>query len=267
MSKTSYHRTARFTAALGACVCAVSLAGTALAHKTFLAPHQMVWEAGETITVSFTSALAYPDLQFAIGADRIESAAAHVAHEAVESLSYEEADASLEISFDTQAQGYGVLAVTTHPRSGEIPPEDVALYFEELDADHAVRDRFDALPGDPALVRSYAKLSKTVFCVAECGGGGRVFSPLGHALEFVPVQGDSRSFTLFREGEPLGDHRVFIDTVDGQLHHARTNAAGRFEVTEAVTGTVLMSAVWIDVPEAADGTYHSDQASLTIHLD
>lgn len=267
MLKATNHRMARVIATLGASIGAVLLAGTALAHKTFLAPHQMVWGAGDMITVSFTSALAYPDIQFAIGRDRIKDAVAYVASDEVESLTYAQTETSLEISFDTETEGFGVLAVTTLPRSGEIPAEDVELYFDELDASQAVRDRFDALPGEPALMRSYSKLSKTVFCVAECSGGGAVFSPLGHALEFVPVQGESRSFALFRDGQALAGHRVFIDTVDGRTHRTRTNDMGRFEVTEAATGTVLMSAVWIDVPTSADGNYHSDQASLTINLD
>lgn len=265
--KTDTH-TLRLKSAVAGGLAALIASSAAFGHKTFLASGEAIWPAGQTVEIAMTSALEYPDIQFGLGQDRIAFASAIVGNVAVEEFAYAETETSLAIRFTPPATGLGVLAVSTHPRSGEIPPESIDVYFEEIDADADVQAAFHALPGSPALMRSYSKLTKTIFCVETCEGGeDAVFTPLGQALEFVPVQDEARRFALYQDGSILAGHRVTIHTPDGRHFDAQTDATGGFAVSGDLDGEVLLSAIWIDLPDAPDGNYHSDQATMTVRLD
>ncbi len=247
---------------------ALLASSAAFGHMTFLASSEAIWPAGETIEIAMTSALEYPDIQFGLDQGRVAFVSATVGGVAVDGLSYAESETALGIRFTPTSAGLGVLAVSTHPRSGEIPPESIDVYFEEIDADADVQAAFHALPGSPALMRSYSKLTKTIFCVATCEGGEEaVFTPMGQALEFVPVQNEARRFALYQDSETLADHRVTIHTPEGRHFDALTDETGRFTVSAELDGEVLLSAIWIDLPETPDGNYHSDQATMTVRLD
>lgn len=251
-----------------AAVLATLVAGGALAHKTFLASPQAVWPAGQAVTIAMTSALEYPDMESPLARERVARATARIGTTEINAFDFSETETSLDIRFRPVATGYGVLAVVTHPRSGEIPPESVDVYFEEIDADPQVQAAFHALTGTPALMRSYSKLTKTFFCVEACEGNNAAwYEPLGIPLEFV-VSGDLEGrFALYQDGQPLAGHRVTIHTPDGRYSDAHTDDAGEFSVAADISGEVLLSAVWIDLPESPDGNYHSDQATLTVRLD
>jgi len=262
------NRSPRMKTVFAGGLAALLASSAAFGHKTFLASSEAIWPSGETVEVAMTSALEYPDIQFGLGQDRIAFASATVGGVAVEELAYAEAETSLTIRFTPSSTGLGVLAVSTHPRSGEIPPESIDVYFEEIDANADVQAAFHALPGSPALMRSYSKLTKTIFCVETCDGGeAAVFTPVGQALEFVPVRGEARRFALYQDSETLAGHRVMIHTPDGRHFDALTDEVGGFTVSTELDGEVLLSAIWIDLPDSPDGNYHSDQATMTVRLD
>jgi|GEM_PF-1332818 len=250
-----------------AAILAAAICAPANAHKTYLASERQIWREGETIQVSLTSALAFPDIQFGVTADRVAFAVAMVGGEGVSTLSYAETETALNIHFAPERIGFAVLATSTHPRSGEISPGDVDMYFEELDADPAVQQAFHALPGEQTLMRSYSKHTKTFFCVATCEAGAEsAAEAVGQPLEFTAVAGEPDSFALVREGERLPHHRVAIHAADGSHSNTVTDANGEFALGAGLSGDILLSAVWIDVPSAPDGVYHSDQATLTLRL-
>lgn len=247
---------------------ALAVSSAALGHKTFLALQQSLWPAGQTVQISMTSALDYPDIQFGFSPDRVAFAWAVVGGETIAELAFAQSETSMDVSFHPHATGMGMLAVTTHPRSGEIPPESVGPYFDEIELDADARAAFLALPGTPALMRSYTKLTKTVFCVETCEGGeAALVTPLGQALEFVRLAGESRGFALFRSGEPLAGHRVRVQTADGGHQDAVTDDAGAFFVDETLQGAILLSAIRVELPDQPTGIYHSDQATMTVNLD
>jgi len=45
-----------------------------------------------------------------------------------------------------------------------------------------------------------------------------------------------------------------------------TNEDGQVSIDAPVTGVVMISAIWITLPDQPDGVYHSDYATLTIDL-
>lgn len=249
-------------------VLAVAVSGGAWAHKTFLASPQAIWPVGQPVTIAMTSALEYPDIEFPLARDRVASATALIGATEISEFNLAETDTSLEIQFAPVATGYGVLAVVTHPRSGEISSESVDVYFDEIDADQAVQAAFHALPGTPALMRSYTKLTKTFFCVDACLGNAEAWhQPLGLPLEFIASDDGAGRFALYQDGQPLAGHRVTIHTPDGRHFDARTDVSGQFTLDPDIAGEVLLSAVWIDLPDRPDGNYHSDQATLTVRID
>jgi hypothetical protein len=263
-----HSRSRKWRAGLLGGLAALAVSSAALGHKTFLALQQSLWPAGQTVQISMTSALDYPDIQFGFSPDRVAYASAIVGGETIAELTFAQSETSMDVSFRPQSTGMGMLAVTTHARSGEIPPEGVELYFEEIELDAEARSAFQALPGAPALMRSYTKLTKTVFCVDTCEGGeAALVTPLGQALEFVRLVGEPRGFALFRSGEPLAGHRVRVQTADGRHQDAVTDDAGAFFVDETLPGAILLSAIWVELPDHPAGIYHSDQATMTVNLD
>ena len=240
----------------------------AFGHKTYIASERAVWAAVDTIEVSLTSALDYPNIEFGPARDRVAFTSVVVGDVPVDAPDFEETETALVISFDPQTTGFAVVAVSAHPRSGEIASEDVDSYFDEIGADAVVRAAFAALPGSPAMMRSYTKHTKLFLCVAECETGRDAgMRATGQALEFVATGEEGRSFALLRNGERVSGQMVDIHGVDGGHATVETDADGVIQVDHAFSGPTLLSAVWITLPDQASGTYHSDQATLVVTLD
>lgn len=240
---------------------------TASAHKTFLASDHSVWEAGSTVEVSLTSALEFPDIQFGPAQDRIAFTSVTVGNTTINDLAFEETETALNVSFQPGEIGFSVIAMSAHPRSGEISPEDVAAYFDEIGADEDVRTAFEALPGSPAMMRSYTKHTKLFLCVATCDTGRDAAArPVGQALEFVAGSAGPRSFAILRNGEPVAGQSVEIYGTEGNHSTAVSDALGDIHIEASFAGTILLSAVWITLPDQPNGTYHSDQATLSVTL-
>lgn len=241
-------------------------AAPAAAHQTFLLPSEFVWENGETVTVDLTSALSFPDLEHGPARDRIAFSQAAIGGEPVGALSFNESETALEISFDTNRTGLAIVAASSKPRAGQIPPEDVDMYLDEIEADASVREAFDALPGSPPLDRSYSKHAKTFFCIDACDNNGGASTPVGQKLEFVASGARAKTFVLLLDGKPLAGKAVTVVPVDGEAMQTATDENGTIAVSAPVSGVVMLSAVWITLPASADGVYHSDYATLTVDL-
>ena len=239
----------------------------AWAHKTFLASERQVWEEGDIVKVALTSALEFPNIEFGPARDRLSFTSVVVGQSNISDLVFEETETALNLSFRADTSGFAVVAMSTHPRSGEIEPDSVAGYFDEIDADTDVRAAFELLPGNPALMRSYSKHTKIFLCLENCEDGrGEATEPVGQALEFVAVASDPRSFVVVRDGERAAAQRVAIHTEDGSHSSAIADANGVFRLEPSISGAVLLSAIWITVPDQPAGVYHSDQATLSIRL-
>lgn len=246
---------------------AAVIATPSLAHKTFLAPSQYVWDSGTIVEVAFTSGLAFPDIESGPARDRISFTAVIVDNQAVEEVAYEESETALNVTFMADDRGLAVIAMSSFLRSGEIAPEDASAYLNGIGADDTVRQAFEDLPGSPALNRSYIKHTKTFICIETCENGRESsYAPIGQTLEFVAVESHGRTFGLVRDGAPLEGHRVAIFSHDGHQLDAVTDENGWVEIDGSMSGAVMLSAIWITLPDQADGVYHSDQATLTVDL-
>lgn len=243
------------------------VAAPATAHQTFLLPGEFAWDSGEAVTVDLTSALSFPDLEHGPSQDRIAYSHATVGGEPVSALSFNEGETALQIGFGSSGTGFAIVAASSKPRAGQIPPEDVDVYLDEIEADPSVRAAFDALPGSPPLDRSYSKHAKTFFCIKTCDNADGATTPAGQKLEFVASGSHARTFVLLLDGEPLAGKAVTIVPVEGETEKTVSGENGAVTISPSLSGVAMLSAVWITLPENADGVYHSDYATLTIDLD
>ncbi len=247
---------------------AVFFVTSALAHQTFLQPKNFEWAVGDKVEIAMTSALSYPDFLSGPSPSRIADASVTIAGMGVDDFSYEENETFLNIAFEAEREGMAVVALSSKVRAGEIEPKDAEMYLDEIGADDAVRQAFLDLPGDPPLQRSYRKHTKTFFCVGNCRADDEATSkPVGQALEFVAVPSSKREFRLLWEGEPLAHHDVLAVASDSTSVKMKSGSNGLVRVDASMSGPVMMMAVWITLPSEPAGTYHSDYATLTVHLD
>jgi hypothetical protein len=238
-----------------------------LAHKTFLAPDRYVWAVGDTVEIALTSGLAFPDIETGPALDRIAFTSIMLDNQPVSDIEYEAGGTFLNVSFQAQTPGLAVIAMSTLPRFGEISPDDASAYLEEIEADAATHQAFEDLPGTPVLNRSYIKHTKTFICVETCEAGQESsFTPIGQTLEFVAVAARTRTFQLLRDGDLVAGHRVMIYSHNGSHQEAISDADGLVTIDAGIAGISLLSAIWITLPDQADGVYHSDQATLTVNL-
>ena len=249
----------------GAAFASAILSVSAHAHQTFLLPDKFHYTESETASVALTSALSFPNMESGPAKDRLASISASIGDEIVEDMSFEEGETALKTRFAAGRSGAAVVAISSKPRSGEIPPEDVKLYLDEIEADEAVIAAFEALPGSPPLQRSYAKHAKTFLCIETCNDFENHASPVGQKLEFIAKT--DRSFQLLLDGEPLSGKQVTIVPLNGETSSVATAEDGKILVSDALSGVIMLSAVWITLPDEPDGVYHSDYATLTVDLD
>ncbi|NNL90266.1 MAG: DUF4198 domain-containing protein [Marinicaulis sp.] len=243
------------------------LSVSAQAHQTFLLPDKFHYPDKETVSVALTSALSFPNMESGPAEDRLAFFSVSIRDKVVENVSFEEGDTALTMRFASVQSGAAVVTISSKPRAGEIPPDDVDIYLDEIEADQAVRAAFDALPGSPPLQRSYSKHAKAFFCIETCDGAYDLSSPVGQKLELVAPAVGERSFQLLLDGEPLAAKQVTIVTVDGEMSTVTSGENGIVKVGDEISGVIMMSAVWITLPEQPNGVYHSDYATLTVDLD
>ena len=244
----------------------VAAVSKAAAHQTFLLPAAFQVKAGSGVDISLTSALAFPNREHGPAVDRIAFSKVIVGNNALDDVTFSEGETALILSFHTEQSGLAMIAVSSKPRGGEIPPEDVDVYLDEIEAPESVRAAFHALPDSPALNRSYSKHAKTFICIELCGGGKEAESPAGQKIDFVAVDTTQKTFRLLYDGKPLQRKSVTIAPATGETSTIVTNDAGEFQPDEALSGIVMLAAVVLTLPETPDGVYHSDYATLTINL-
>ncbi len=250
-----------------ACFTLALLAGSALAHQTYLQPQKFNWSVGDKVEIIMTSALSFPDLLSGPSPDRIAFARIMVGGKELSDFSYQEEETFLTISFDAAESGMAVAALSSKIREGAIEPKDVEMYLGEIGASDAVRQAFLDLPGDPALNRSYRKHTKTFFCVDDCDNGKETATePVGQSLEFIAMDGKHHSFQLVLEGAPLANHEVQVVTADKTATIVTSSDKGIVDLDHALSGPTMMMAVWITLPDQPDGIYHSDYATLVVDL-
>jgi len=237
------------------------------AHKTFLWPAKFMWQTGDTVEVALTSALTFPNLEFGPGKDRIAFSSVVMAQHKIDTFAFSENKTYLNMTFKADNAGFGVIAMSSKTRSGDIKPEDTEGYLDEIGANEAARKAFNDLPGTPVLHRSYNKHTKTFICIETCdAGANEKYKPVGQKIEFIASKSGDRTFVVLLDGKPLADQDVVIYGADGKGVDTVSDASGLIKISPSHEGVTMLTSVWITMPVKPDDVYHSDYAALTLKL-
>ncbi len=245
---------------------AILMSTPSYAHQTYLMPSEFVGKAHQSVDVALTSALSFPDRTSGPARDRISFVTILIGDHEVDEIAFEENETVLNATFVAHHAGFALAAMSSKPRSGKIEAENADEYFDEIGASQSVRQAFDELPGEPPLNRSYSKHAKTYFCIEICTGEENRAMPVGQKLEFVASGSGKGTFQLLLDGNALAGQNVTVTSFKGEQTSTTTNESGAFTTDESSSGIVMLSAVWITLPDSPDGVYHSDYATLTLDL-
>jgi Domain of unknown function (DUF4198) len=209
-------------------LCAVmvvsSVAGTALAHDTWISPRSFSVKVGATVTFDATSHDAFPALDFAIAPERMARSGVRLAGQTRPLAVRRRAAKSLELQAALPAPGIAVAWMELAPKRLALTPDKVAEYLVDI-------GWTGPAPAPGRWRESYRKLMKTLVAVGEALSDGSATEPVGLSLELVPLAnpaglriGDKLALRLLKDGQPLGGLAV-------AAHHA--SAPRRFETTNA----------------------------------
>ncbi len=241
------------------------LAVPAMAHQTFLAPDKFNSAVGEQVNLAITSALAYPNMEGGPSLDRIPFIHVVVNGQKINDLTFTENETYMNTSFVADNAGFAMAAMSSKRRFGEIEPEEAGAYLDSLGVGEEVKAAFFAQEGTPALNRSYNKHTKTFFCIESCDAGKQTaYAAVGQDLEFIASGDAANRFILLLNGKPLADHKVTVVSPGSDNLELSTNQNGAIDFNTSKMNSIMMTAVWVTLPEQASGVYQSDYATLTV---
>jgi len=241
------------------------LAAPAVAHQTFLVPEKFNSAVGEQVNLVITSALAYPNREGGPSLDRIPFTHVMLNGQKIENLTFTENETYMNASFTADYAGFAMAAMSSKRRFGEIKAEEADYYLDSIGVNDEVKAAFLAQEGTPALNRSYNKHTKTFFCVESCDAGKQTaYQAVGQDLEFVASNEAENHFILLLNGKPLAGHEVTVVSPGSGDLELSTNQNGVIDFDSSKMNSIMMTAVWVTLPEQVSGVYQSDYATLTV---
>ncbi|WP_100656888.1 hypothetical protein [Alteromonas flava] len=235
------------------------------AHDTFLMPVQGTYPISGKVEIRMSSGLSFPEQTWGIDERRIDFTTLKLNGETIDTPTFALTKDYLSLGFIAPQNGVVTVAISTKARSGAIDNENVDGYLDEIGATSRVREAFQALPGKPSLQRSYVKHTKTFLCIELCDFGLEFLSkPVGQKLEFVGTKESKSIFELVYQGDPLPNHPVEVKNTAKEAITLITDQYGKVDIKGILSGTLMLAAIALKVPDNADGLYHSDQATLVL---
>lgn len=184
-------------------------AGPLAGHDFWLVPLGFTVAVGENLTVLGQTSSAFPSTLSAVTPDRIASARIVDAQGETPIREYAVAGNSLRLTHRPQSAGQKIVAVTIHPRNVRESAASFQNYLVVEGAPEALERlrREGRVPTD-SVTRRYAKYAKSLVTVGRDGPAAWA-KPVGHPLEFVPVQetsvgvGGTMAVRLLFRGMPV----------------------------------------------------------------
>ena len=250
---------------LAAILLALAITDGACAHDSYFLPRSFVSQ-GPSIDLPFTSAEAFPALEYGPKKERVASTSARGADRDVRLSVVGERRDALNLRLTARKSGLYVAAISLAPHPITLSPEKVEEYLAEIGADRDTREAYDALPAPRVWRELYTKYAKTLVCIGTCAGRRAARDPLGFALEFVVAEKPGcagRAFQLLSKGRAAAGRSVSVATgKDRRL--LRTDASGTICLPPGIAGPTLLSAVIIRINRGKPFT--SDFATMTFDM-
>ena len=157
--------------------------------------------------------------------------------------------------------GVAVFAVSLKPHDIDLGAGQVDDYLAEADPPAAVRDAWAALG---VWRETYVKNAKALICVGDCLQGREAMTAVGAGLEFVPLEPGPHPtrFTLLAGGKPLAGQTVLLVLGGGLERKLHTDSAGALVLPAGLSGTIMLSTVWLRAPADPVARFFSDFASI-----
>lgn len=254
---------------------AVALAATpCVAHDTWLLPRSPRATGGKLLLVDLTSGMAFPKLETGPKASRVASGGWRTGSGRGSLDELDEASESLALNVSPTGAGTAVVFVSLHPNDIDLETDEVAEYFDEIDAPEALRRSWDKEGPGAQFHETYTKHAKTFVRLGDDEGEDNTcLRPVGLTIEFIPQRdpttlsvGDSLVVRAVGQVQELESFAVgIVCGATGESRLLRTNRTGfvAFPITDKgwwmVKGTQLR--------HKADGTFDSDFTTMTFYVD
>jgi len=259
--------------AAAAIAATVLLAGSVLAHETWLLPKSFVAAAGATVELELTSAMTFPQPEHAIAADRLAVALGRTGNTTT-ALTVAGKDARfLRLAYRPENPGLAVAWISLKPRTIDLADHLIAEYFDEIGASAALRAEWQRRRGKEKWKETYAKHAKVYFVSGKEMRDGSAQQPLGLTLELVPLTavtslraGDRLPVRLLKHGKPLAGLPVGT-IIEGESTRSfvSTDADGLATLRLTRPGRVLLFST--DLRRTArDDAWESDFTTLVIQV-
>lgn len=251
----------------------VVLAARANAHETWMMPSEFASDVGAEARFDVSSGMAFPRLESPIRTERVAKAAYRLRGRVFEIKSAETEAASLVLRQVFADEGTAAAWLDLKPKDIELTDEKVEEYFAEINAPEKIRKLWAARKGRIAWKETYTKHAKTFVRVGRGGGDGSWRTPVGSALELVPMSDpcavrarENFSVELRADGEPRADVSIGLMTEGSSERVFRTtDAQGRATFPIGKGGRALLFAVWLR-PVDDGAAWVSDFCTLTFQV-
>ena len=241
---------------------ALSVAGAAMAHDSFIVPPGRLI-AGQPIRLEVTSSSFFPAPESPIRPARVARIDARAGDTAmVPTLAAGEAAMAVALDWPAavSTQTGVMVAVDLSPWDIDVGADEIPHYMDEIGAPPEVRAAAEAAVARDGVMReTYTKHLKVFACAEACDGLDPA-RPSGSALEFV-VDGDA--FVLLENGMPRAGQAVFVTSETRGRLALTTGEDGKVRLPAGLAGPVFLSAVILRAPARAGARFTSDWAALT----
>lgn len=266
-------KTRRITAGACGLVLLLALATSVWAHDTWLMARSGFVQPGTRASLDLTSGMAFPALDYAIKADRIERARLRLAGQTSPLAAPVAGPKSLRFSVRFAAPGVATLWVELKPKALELTPEKVTEYLEEIGAPDSLQRVWRRPPAGARWREIYTKHAKTFVRVGTPRGDRSGEQPVGMALEIVPEsdptalrRGDTLRVRVLEGGQPLAGFPLGI-VAPGNRHGRlqNTDADGRVIIPITRAGAWLLRGTRLTPSSQAGTDWESHFTTATFY--
>lgn len=242
------------------------------AHDTWIAARESAPPAGTTVVMDVTSGMAFPELDYAIKAERIARARVRVGRSVVDVTDLRSGAKSLELRFSAPSAGLGTVWVDLAPKSLELEAAEVRHYLEEIGANETVGREWSARKGRRVWRETYTKHAKTFVRIGGAVGDSSWSEPVGAVLEIVPETdptalraGGVLSVRVLKDGKPFAGFKVAAVPAGAKTADLKTtDADGRVTFVLDRPGGWLVRGTDLYASPSRRGEWESHFATLTL---
>lgn len=245
-------------------------ASNAAAHETWILPaHGVAQTAPGWMPLAISSGMDFPRQGIGLPAERLARSGVRLGGTSrpLEAIA---ASASVLLARADLAQpGLATIWIEIPAIDVELNAAQVEAYFEEIQADPAIRKAWDPRAGKPWRER-YAKFAKAFVGVGEFLKDGSWSDPIGGALEIVPeshpkqmVEPGAITVRVLKEGRALARLPLAVQSA-GKREWTRTDDEGRARLALQGTGPWLIFGTQLVPPAGTEEVWQSWFTTLTV---